>query len=149
MRHENSYIFKNTVCKESDQLARTVLNGPGKLTIGPPPEFGGRPEILSPEELFVAAINNCIMTTFFYFARKLHVECSLYFSEAEGQVEKQADGLRFTHVKVRAKVALPQEDSAEKVREVGNLAEKYCLISRSVACPVDYQLEVEIREKKR
>jgi len=30
----------------------------------------------------------------------------------------------------------------EKVRELGDLAEKYCLVSRSVACPVHYHLEI-------
>jgi organic hydroperoxide reductase OsmC/OhrA len=50
-------------------------------------------------------------------------------------------------VEVRAKVTLQQQEHAEKVREMGDLAEKYCLVSRSVACTVDYQLEVEVNGK--
>jgi len=38
---------------------------------------------------------------------------------------------------------LKQQELAEKVRELGDLAEKYCLVSRSVACPVRYELEVK------
>jgi len=133
------------VYSEGGKSAKTVFSGPGELEIGPAPEFSGRPETLNPEEMFVAAINGCTMTTFFYFAQMLNVEFSSYYSKAEGQVEKQADGFRFTDVEVRAKVALQQRDLAEKVREVGNLAEKYCLVSRSVACHVHYQLQVEIK----
>ena len=93
--------------------------------------------------MFIAAINSCLMTTFFYFVRKSNIEILSYYSHAEGRVEKQTDGFRFTNVQVQAKVTLQQQDLAEKVRQLGDLAEKYCLISRSVACPVNYQLEVK------
>jgi len=38
---------------------------------------------------------------------------------------------------------LKQQEPAEKVRQIGDLAEKYCLVSRSVACPVHYELKVK------
>ena len=133
--------------QKANETAKTVFSGPGELEIGPAPEFDGSPETLNPEEMFVAAINSCIMTTFFYFVRKSNVEISSYYSDAEGQVEKQSDGFRFTNVEIRAKVTLQKPDFAEKVREFGNLAEKYCLVSRSVTCLIDYQLEIKIDEK--
>jgi organic hydroperoxide reductase OsmC/OhrA len=143
MKHQKNYLFKNTVFKEKDEPAKTVFSGPGELKVGPAPEFNGSPETLNPEELFVAAVNNCLMTTFFYFVRKLNIEILSYCSDAEGQVEKQADGFRFTQVKIRAEVALKHQELAEKVRDLRDLAEKYCLVSRSVACPVHYDLEVK------
>ena len=147
MKRQNSYLFKNTVFKEDDESAKTVFSGPGELEVGPAPEFEGNPETLNPEEMFVAAINNCLMTTFFYFVRKLNVETSSYYSEAQGQLEKQKDGFRFTNVRVRAKLILRQGNLAEKVRQLGDLAEKYCLVSHSVTCPVHYELEVKTTEK--
>jgi organic hydroperoxide reductase OsmC/OhrA len=145
MKHQKSYFFKNTVFKEGDEPAKTVFSGPGQLKVGPAPEFEGSPEMLNPEEMFVAAINSCLMTTIFYFVRKSNIEILSYHSHAEGQVEKQADGFRFTNVEVRAKVTLSRQESAEKVRELGDLAKKYCLVSRSVACPVHYQLKVKTK----
>ncbi len=142
MKHQKIYLFKNTVFKEGEESAKTVFSGPGELEVGPAPEFEGSPETLNPEEMFVAAINNCLMTTFFYFVRKLNVEILSYCSDAEGRVEKQADGFRFTNVEVRAEVTLKQQELAEKVRELGDLAEKYCLVSRSVACPIHYHLKI-------
>jgi len=149
MKREKTYLFKNTVYKEGDESAKTVFTGPGEMEVGSAPEFGGSPETLNPEEMFVAAINNCLMTTFFYFVRKLNVEIYSYHSEAKGRVEKQKDGFRFTNVDVRAEVILRQQEPAEKVRQLGDLAEKYCLVSRSVACPIHYQLQVEIKGIKR
>ena len=143
MKSQKSYLFKNTVFKECDKSAKTTFSGLGDVEVGPAPEFEGSPEILNPEEMFVAAINNCLMTTFFYFVRKLNVEILSYYSEAQGRLVKQKDGFRFTHVEVQAKVTLSQQELAEKVRQIGDLAEKYCLVSRSVACPVHYELKVK------
>jgi len=145
MKRQKSYLFKNTVFREGDETAKTIFSGPGKLEVGPAPEFEGSLETLNPEEMFVAAINNCLMTTFFYFVQKLNVEILSYYSDAQGRVEKQTDGFRFTNVEVRAKITLPRQELAEKVRELGDLAEKYCLVSRSVTCPVHYELEVKTR----
>ena len=146
MKRQKTYWFKNTVYREGDESARTVFTGPGELQVGPAPEFEGSPETLNPEEMFVASINNCLMTTYFYFVRKLNIEIVSYYSDAEGQIEKQKDGFRFTKVEVRAKVTLQQQDLVEKARELGDLAEKYCLVSRSVTCPVRYSLVVQVKE---
>jgi len=144
MKRQKSYLFKNTVFKEGDESAKTIFSGTGELEVGPAPEFEGSPETLNPEEMFVAAINNCLMTTFFYFVRKSNFEILSYCSEAEGRVEKQTDGFRFTNVEVRAEVTLQHQELAEKVNELGDLAKKYCLVSRSLACPVRYHLHIKI-----
>jgi organic hydroperoxide reductase OsmC/OhrA len=145
MKRQKSYLFKNKVFKEGDKPAKTVFSGPGELEVGPAPEFQGSTETLNPEEMFVAAINNCLMTTFFYFVRKSNVRILSYDSDAEGRLEKQADGFRFTNVDVRAVVTLQQQEDTEKAREFAQLAEKYCLVSRSLACPVHYRLQVKTK----
>ena len=147
MKNERIHIFKNTVFRNQDESAKIIFSGPGQMEIGAAAEFGGSGQGLNPEEMFVAAINACLMNTFFYFTQKFKIETLSYNSQASGQLEKQSDGFRFTNVEVRAKVQLPEEKFTEKTQEADSLAEKYCLISRSVACPVDYQLEVEIEEK--
>jgi len=147
MKHKRMYIFKNVIYQEGSKSAKIIFSGPGELEIGPATEFDGKPETLNPEEIFVAAINSCIMTTFFYFVRKSNIEVLSYYSDAQGQVEKQKDGFRFTNVVVRAEVTLAQQQLAEKVRQLGDLAEKYCLVSRSVSCSVHYRLEVKTTGK--
>jgi organic hydroperoxide reductase OsmC/OhrA len=147
MKREKSYFFKNTIYKENAKSAKIIFSGPGELEIGPAPEFKGSPETLNPEEMFVAAINSCLMTTFFYFTQRSNIEILSYHSDAQGQIEKQTDGFRFTNVEVQAEVILSRQEFADKVREFGNLAEKYCLVSRSVACPVHYDLEIKTRDE--
>ncbi|HUV14858.1 MAG TPA: OsmC family protein [Acidobacteriota bacterium] len=135
-------IFRNTVYQNSGKPAKTTMSGISDAEIGPPPEYGGSPKSLNPEELLVASVNSCIMLVFFHFAEKYEVEVVSYRSDANGKVEKAKNGLRFTNVEVRAKVRLGSAGSAEKIEEIVRLAEKYCLVSGSLACPVQYHVEV-------
>jgi len=147
MKNERTYIFKNTISRNQDEPAKVMFSGPGQMEIGAAAEFGGGGQGLNPEEMFVAAINSCLMNTFLYFTQKFKIETLSYNSQASGRLEKQSDGFRFTNVEVQAKVQLPEDKFADKIQEAGHLAEKYCLVSRSVTCSVDYQLEIEIKEK--
>jgi len=147
MKRERTYMFKNAVSRNQNEPAKVMFNGPGQMEIGAAVEFGGNGQNLNPEEMFVAAINSCLMNTFFYFAQKFKIETLSYNSQASGQLEKQSDGFRFTNVEVKAKVQLPEDKFTEKIQEAGQLAEKYCLVSKSVACSVNYQLEIEIKGK--
>jgi len=135
-------IFRNTVYKDSDQLAKTAMSGVREAKVGPPPEYGGDPNSLNPEEMLVASVNSCIMLVFFHFARKYEVEIASYHSDAEGKVEKTKNGLRFTNIDVRAKVKVAGAASAPKIEEIAELADRYCLVTGSLACPVQYSVEV-------
>ena len=135
-------IFTNTVYQTSGKPAQTTMSGISETEVGPPPEYGGSPDSLNPEEMLVASVNSCIMLVFFHFAEKLGVEIASYHSDAEGKVEKTKNGLRFTNVEVRAKVGLGAGSSAERIEEIAQLAERYCLVSGSLACPVRYSVDV-------
>lgn len=147
MKHESTYVYLNTVRKGMDGDATAIFGGPGELAIGPAPEFGGRPEFLNPEELFVAAINSCLLMTLSYFLQRSKIEIESYQADAEGQVRKDGDGLKFVEVAVHATVTIKDPSVAEKISDLAGLAEKHCLVSRSVSCPVHYQLSVEISEE--
>ena len=135
-------IFRNTVYQNSDKPAKTTMSGISEAEIGPPPEYGGNPNSLNPEEMLVAAVNSCIMLVFFHFVKKFNVEVVSYSSDAEGKVEKTKNGLRFTNVKVKAKVSLGSADSMQKIQEIAQLAEKYCLVSNALTCPVNYNVQI-------
>jgi len=135
-------IFRNTVYQISDKPAKTNMSGINETEIGPPPEYGGSPNSLNPEEMLVASVNSCIMLVFYHFAKKYEVGIASYHSDAEGKVEKTKNGLRFTNIEVSAKVSLASADSAAKIEEIAQLAEKYCLVSGSLACPVQYNVEI-------
>ena len=135
-------IFRNTVYQNSGKPAKTTMSGISEAEIGPPPEYGGNPNSLNPEDLFVAAINSCIMLVFFHFAKKYEVDVASYYSDAQGKVEKTKDGLRFTNVQIIARVRLGSGDSTQNIQAIAELAEKYCLVSNALICPVNYDVQI-------
>ncbi len=131
--------FKNAIRCAAASPAVTTMSGAQDAEIGPPLEYGGSADTLNPEELFVASINSCLMLVFQHFAEKSHVTIESYEAGAEGTVEKTRNGLRFTGVSVQAQVKAEAADAA-KLRELAELAERFCLVSNSVNCPVSYSV---------
>ena len=131
-------VFKNAIRCMAGNPAVTTMSGAKEAEIGPPVEYGGRPDTLNPEELFVASINSCLMLVFYHFADKSGVAIESYEADAEGTVEKTRNGLRFTKVSVQAQVKIQATDGTGTLQELAELAEKFCLVSNSVSCPVSY-----------
>jgi len=131
--------FKNAIRFAAGSPAVTSMSGAQDAEIGAPSEYGGRADTLNPEELFVASINSCLMLVFQHFADKSHVTIESYEASAEATVEKTRNGLRFTHVSVQAQVKTEALD-ATKLGELAELAERFCLVSNSVSCPVTYSV---------
>lgn len=137
-----STIFKNTVYRRNGETCSISLQGMGETELSSPPEFGGKADVLSPEEMFVGSINGCLMLTFFYFAKKFDIEVTSYHSDAEGEVEKGNEGFKFTKVRVKAKVIVAKDKHSDKIEGISHLAEKYCLVSNSVNFPVSYKVHI-------
>ena len=138
--------FKNSLTKNGKTDAVISMSVIADVIVGPPAPYGGNDNTLNPEELFVASINSCIMLVFYHFLKKYELEVCRYQSNAEGVVEKTKDGLRFTKVLVKAEIELEVDDYAHKITEAAKLAEKYCLVSNSVSCPVEYSVNLKLRK---
>ena len=114
------------------------------LPVATPPAFGGPPRTWSPEELFVASVESCLMSTFLYFAERFHLPLTAYSSTSKGILNKTAQGLRFADVEVRIEVAWEDDES---LREAASLRlkeklEKYCPVSASLNCPVSIHMNM-------
>jgi organic hydroperoxide reductase OsmC/OhrA len=131
-------LFENAIRCVAGGPAVTTTSGAKETETGPPVEYGGRPDSLNPEELFLASINSCLMLVSHHFAEDSSVAIESYEADAEGAVEKTRNGLRFTRVNVQAQVKAQATDVAGTRQKLAELAGKSCLVSNSVNCPVDY-----------
>jgi peroxiredoxin-like protein len=115
-----------------------VASSPGKpdLQVATPPEFKGHEGIWSPEDLFVASVNVCVMTTFLAFAERAGLSFTGYESEAEGRLELVDGKFQVTSVTLRPKVTLKTGEDAGKAKEILAKAEAHCLISNSIRTKV-------------
>lgn len=113
------------------------------VEVATPPEFPkGHPGIWSPEHLFVAAAEVCLMTTFLAIAENSKLEFSSYSSEAVGTLEKTDKGFLVTKIVIKPKVIVSDQALVDKAGRLLEKAEKYCLISNSMTTEVSLDAEV-------
>lgn len=115
--------------------------GKHDLAVATPPEFRGHPGIWSPEDLFVAAADTCLMTTFLAFAARQGVEVVAYESSGSGVVELVDGKLRFTSITLHPRVSVPWAEVA-RARTLLEQAESGCLVAASMSTAVILEPEV-------
>ena len=142
------YNYTVSLRLKDEKTGTLMMPEKASLDVAPPPEFEGVKGIWSPEDLFVSAVESCLMTTLLFFARKISLQVTGYESTAEGILEKGDKGFIFTAVKVDATLWVADESGKAKVGEnFAGMVEKHCLISHSIACPVTYNLNVLVGAK--
>jgi peroxiredoxin-like protein len=127
-----------------------VINSPvldHKIEIATPPEFPkGVEGIWSPEHLFVAAIESCLMTTFLAVAENSKLEFESFKSHAIGKLEKVDGKFMMTEVLLRPTLVIKNQEQQEKALRVLQMSEKACLITNSVRSTIIFEPIVKIQE---
>ncbi len=129
------------------EARRGGLESPGRPTvaIGAPPEFGGTPDVWSPEHLCVAAVNACVMLTFLTIASNSKVPIRSYTATATGTLEKvEGRGFEITRIDVRPRVAIGADVDRAKVERLLQMAERNCYVSNSLKGTVAIHPELTV-----
>lgn len=130
--------FTYTTSLRWDGERRGTMSAAGKpdLQVATPPEFKGHEGIWSPEDLYVASANICVMTTFLAFAERAGLNFESYESEAEGTLDFVEDRFLFTKIVLRPRITLAAGEEKAKAEEILHKAERNCLISASMKTEV-------------
>jgi organic hydroperoxide reductase OsmC/OhrA len=120
------------------------LNAEGLPTLisAPPRNFGGPGDRWSPEDLLVAAVADCFILSFRAVARAIRMPWSELVVNASGELDRVQAITRFTAVNLDVVLFLAPGVSPVTAREALERAERACLISASLACPVHLLSEV-------
>lgn len=101
------------------------------------PGFKGSTERMNPEEALVGAISSCHMLTFLAIAAKKQLVVESYDDQAEGFLEKNAEGrLAVTRVVLRPLVVLGAPITPEDLTRLHDQAHRGCFIANSVKTEV-------------
>ncbi len=122
-----------------------ILKSRGKedMKVSSPPEFKGEAGVWTPEDLFVAAIEICTMTTFLSFAKRRGLSLLAYRSDAEGLLEFIDGKYRFTKVIIKPVITVADEASTSLARTVLEESHHHCLIANSVQSKVSLEPEIK------
>lgn len=136
------HSYRTSVKWTGERRAKLTAPGLPDVEVATPPEFpGGHPGIWSPEHLFTAAAESCLMTTFLAIAASSKLTFSEYSSTADGTLEKTDAGYLMTEIVLRPRVVVPA-DQVERAKRILEKAEKHCLISNSMKTRVVLEAEV-------
>lgn len=131
-----SYTYHTSVRWTEQRKAIMSCAGKPDVQVATPPEFKGHEGIWSPEDLFVASVEICTMTTFLAFAERAGVSFVSYHSEAEGRLELVDGKFQFTSITIRPRITVRSEADVGKANEVLVKAEAACLIANSMKAKV-------------
>ena len=143
-RSYKSFSYENNVTWKSAR--RGVVGAAGKpdLEVSSPPEFKGEAGIWTPEDLFVGALNTCILMTFVAFATQKGLEFASYECRAEGKLEFVEGKYRFTEVKLYPQVVVKSTADVERAKNILESAHANCFISNSISSAVTLTPEVRV-----
>ncbi len=123
---------KGIVC--SPELSHDTTNC---IEVATPPEFPkGIAGIWSPEHLFTAAVNSCLMTTFLSIAENSKLPFSKFSCKSKGKLEQVDGKFLVTEVLLEPTVTIADEKDRPKAERVLLKSEAACLISNSIKSKV-------------
>ena len=130
------FHYHTSVEWKSERQGYLRSEGKPEIYISSPPEFKGIPGVWTPEDLFVASVEICTMSTFLSFGGRKNIPLKSYKSSAEGVLENVDGKYRFTSITITPEVTVGKEWTTEQVQEVFHQAHDNCLIANSMTANV-------------
>ena len=126
------YTYKTQLEWLSEKKGTLHSTGKPNMMVACPPEFGGHPDIWTPEDLFVGSIEVCIMTTFLYFIKHKKINLLSYKSQTEGIVSMVDNRFQFSAIHIHLKITVSTNEDKDVIQEILKKVENHCLISQSI-----------------
>ncbi|MEQ8582828.1 MAG: OsmC family protein [Marinoscillum sp.] len=122
-------------------------NGANYIEVATPPDFPkGMPDIWSPEHLYTAAVNSCLMTTFLAVAENSRLEFARFSCKSKGKLEQVEGKFLMTEITLEPRVTIYHEKDRDHTERVLQKSERACLISNSIKTQVTMISNIEVLE---
>ena len=134
--------YKTTVIWKGGHLGEIECSNGTRMDFSAPAALYGQPNVLTPEDAFVGALNMCFQLMFIWSVEKLKIDLVSYECEAEGFVEERLDRTSvFKKIILRPKIKV--RDCTEKTaKRALTLAEKFSLIAQSIRAELVIEPEI-------
>jgi len=121
----------------SDAIAQPIV-------FSAPPEFAGEPRVWTPEHFFIAAVAACYVSTFSGMAEISKLKFVGLEVDAEGTLERDSGGWRFTQVKLSPALKITRKEDRERASRLLEKAKRTCLIARSITAQTTLEPTVKV-----
>ncbi len=117
-----------------------VFSGSQTVRASSAPAYLGNPDLVDPEQAFIAALSSCHMLTFLALATKEKLVVDEYVDEAVGIVEKDSDGnMAVTRVALHPRICFADDagPDAATLTKLHKTSHKLCFIANSVTTRIE------------
>ena len=139
--------YKTTTVWKGGHTGEITCSNGAHMDFSAPAALYGQPNVLTPEDAFVGALNMCFQLMFIWSVEKMKIDLVSYECEAEGFVEDLLDRTSvFRKMVLRPKIKV-RNCREEAVRRALKLAEKFSLVAQSIKAELILEPEIRIVEK--
>ena len=140
------YVYNTSLKWVGEKKGKLSAEGKPDILTACPPEYQGHPNIWSPEDLYIASVEVCTMTTFLYLAKKFNLEIKSYQSKAKGIAELVDKYFQFSSIKIDIKIGITDKKEKDKINKILEKIPKICLVSNSIKSKVIMNADIFIEK---
>lgn len=143
---EETHYYQTSVTWKHDRIGQIDAPVMPTVEVATPPEFPkGVPNIWSPEHLFIASANVCLMTTFLAITENSKFDFISYKANATGKLEKVDRAFMITEITIEPEILVDSQDKVEKAERLIQKSEQHCLISNSMKTKINLLPKISVK----
>jgi uncharacterized OsmC-like protein len=136
--------YTNKVIWKGEHLGHTYCGNGTEMDFSAPPALYGHPDMMTPEDAYLMAINTCVHMMVLWAAERFKLELVSLECTAEGEVEEYIDKTSwFKKVVLHPRITV-RGSSEAVVKRALQMAKKYSTIAESVKSEIIIKPEIEI-----
>ncbi len=136
--------YSNKVVWKREHLGYTYCGNGTEMDFSAPPALYGHPDMMTPEDAYLMAINTCIHMMVLWALKRFKLELNSFECLAEGEVEEHLDKTSwFKRVVLRPRIVV-RGGSENMVQRAIQMARKYSTIAESVKSEIVIDPEIII-----
>ena len=136
--------YTNKVIWKGEHLGHTYCGNGTEMDFSAPPALYGHPDMMTPEDAYLMAINTCVHMMVLWAAERFKLELVSLECTAEGEVEEHIDKTSwFKKVVLHPRITV-RSSSEGIVKRMLEMAKKYSTIAESVKSEIIIKPEIEI-----
>lgn len=139
-----NYIYTNHSKWTGGHKGHIKMENGVELDFSAPPALQGYPNLLTPEDAFMAAINTCYFMMFIWATERFKINLISFECDAIGKVAESIDKTSaFKEIILKLKIEA-KDTKIEKINNAIKSARKYSLIAESIKPDIKIEPEIKI-----
>ena len=139
-----TFVYKNSSKWIGGHKGHIKMENGVELDFSAPPSLHGHPDVLTPEDAFIAAVNTCYFMMFIWATERFKIDLATLDCEATGKVTEFMDKTSiFKEVVLKLKI-VARNTTPEKINNAIKSARKYSLVAESIKAEIKIEPEIKI-----